>query len=93
MYSLAPLPPQEVFVVSLVFVVHVQIAGEPAVFGAAREHAKAAVFVLTAGSYFCMVAESNGEAALFDAPEGKIINNVVLGHHHLYLVVQKSWQT
>lgn len=42
-------------------------------FGAAREHAKAAVFVLTAGSYFCMVAESNGEAVLFDAPEGIVV--------------------
>ena len=31
---------------------------------------KSAVFVLTEGTYFCMLAESNGEAVLFDAPEG-----------------------
>lgn len=31
----------------------------------------AAVFVLTEGVYFCMLAESGGEAVLFDAPECK----------------------
>ena len=30
----------------------------------------AAVYTLFAGSYWCMLAESNGEATLFDAPEG-----------------------
>lgn len=29
-----------------------------------------AVYALFAGVYWCMLAESNGEAALFDAPEG-----------------------
>lgn len=32
-----------------------------------------AVFALTDGAYWCMLAESNGEAALFDAPEGDIL--------------------
>lgn len=30
----------------------------------------AAVYGLFAGMYWCMLAESNGEAALFDVPEG-----------------------
>lgn len=34
----------------------------------------AAVYALTAGGYWCMLAESNGEAALFDAPEGNGIS-------------------
>lgn len=32
--------------------------------------AASAVFALTDGAYFCMLAESGGEAVLFDAPEG-----------------------
>ena len=54
-----------------------QIAGEPVTFDAdsgARNNSpasgSAAVFVLKGGAYFCMLAESDGEAALFDAPEG-----------------------
>ena len=49
-----------------------QIAGEPAFdedTGMTRGDASA-VYVLTEGTYFCMLAESNGEAVLFDAPEG-----------------------
>ena len=48
-----------------------QIAGEPAFdedTGVRSD--SSAVFVLTEGIYFCMLAESNGEAVLFDAPEG-----------------------
>lgn len=48
-----------------------QIAGDPAfdeVTGLRNDNA--AVFVITEGVFFCMLAESNGEAALFDAPEG-----------------------
>lgn len=30
----------------------------------------AAVYVLLGGAHWCMLAESNGEAILFDAPEG-----------------------
>lgn len=36
---------------------------------------KAAVFVVTEGTYFCMLAESNGEAVLFDAPEGSFVSS------------------
>ena len=48
-----------------------QIAGEPAFDeGTGLRNDKSAVFALTDGIYFCMLAESNGEAVLFDAPEG-----------------------
>lgn len=53
-----------------------QIAGAPVTFdevSGERIDNNAAVFVLTEGAYFCMVAESNGEAALFDAPEGMCV--------------------
>lgn len=49
-----------------------QIAGDPAfdaVTGLRNDNS--AVFVITEGVFFCMLAESNGEAALFDAPEGR----------------------
>lgn len=48
-----------------------QIAGDPAfdeVTGLRNNNS--AVFVITEGVFFCMLAESNGEAALFNAPEG-----------------------
>ena len=49
-----------------------QIAGEPAFDEATGErNGNAAVFALYDGTaYQCMLAESNGVAALFDAPEG-----------------------
>ena len=48
-----------------------QIAGEPAFDKeTGLRNDNSAVFVLTEGIYFCMLAESNGEAVLFDAPEG-----------------------
>lgn len=48
-----------------------QIAGREALdFASGERNDNAAVFVLTEGTYFCMVVESDGEAALFDAPEG-----------------------
>ena len=55
----------------------VQVAGDPVSFDAttgariSSPPGSAAVFALTEGSYFCMLVESDGEAALFDAPEGK----------------------
>lgn len=53
-------------------VTYEQIAGKPAFDDATGErNSNAAVFALTDGSYQCMLAESNGEAALFDAPEGE----------------------
>lgn len=60
-----------------------QIAGAPVSFDAdtgertASDVESGAVFVLTEGLYFCMVAESNSEAALFDAPEGRAANNAM----------------
>lgn len=58
-----------------------QIAGLPVSFDAdtgarvpAEDGSGAAVFVLTDGVYFCMIAESEGEAALFDAPEGRLMS-------------------
>lgn len=52
-----------------------QIDGDPVVFdeatGERNGTTNSAVFVLTEGTYFCMLVESNGEAALFDAPEGE----------------------
>ena len=53
-------------------VLYRQISGSP-VFDEAGERSDAggaAVFALTAGGFWCMLAESDGEAALFDAPEG-----------------------
>ena len=48
-----------------------QIAGDPAFDEATGlRNDNTAVFVLTEGAYFTMLAESNGEAVLFDAPEG-----------------------
>lgn len=55
----------------------VQVAGDPVSFDAttgariSSPLGSAAVFALTEGSYFCMLVESDGEAALFDAPEGE----------------------
>lgn len=55
----------------------VQVAGDPVSFDAttgariSSPSGSAAVFALTEGSYFCMLVESDGEAALFDAPEGE----------------------
>lgn len=47
-----------------------QIAGSPAFDEETGErNSDAAVFVLTEGFYMCMLAESDGAAALFDAPE------------------------
>eukprot|EP00752_Nemacystus_decipiens_P002140 g2039.t1 len=37
----------------------------------------AAVYALTAGGYWCMLAESDGEAALFDAPEGGFVSSAL----------------
>lgn len=49
-----------------------QIAGKQAFDAVSGErNDNTAVFVLTEGTYFCMVVESDGEAALFDAPEGE----------------------
>lgn len=48
---------------------YVQIAGLPAFDEVTGERTgNAAVFVLTDGNHQCMLAESRGEAALFDAP-------------------------
>lgn len=57
-------------------IVYKQISGDQVTFDAttgeraAGDGSSAAVFALTDGLYWCMLAESNGEAALFDAPEG-----------------------
>lgn len=52
-------------------VVYKQIAGEPAFDSSGNRVDSPAIFVLyDAATYFCMLIESNGEAALFDAPEG-----------------------
>lgn len=77
--SLSPIPP-EVFAEFFPLpgspdpanpVKYKQIAGEPAFDEATgARNSNSAVFVLTEGTYFCMVAESQGEASLFDAPEG-----------------------
>ncbi|CAN0190058.1 unnamed protein product, partial [Discosporangium mesarthrocarpum] len=48
-----------------------QIAGNPAFDADGSRNDNSAVFVITEGVYFFMVAESNGVATLFDAPEGK----------------------
>lgn len=54
-------------------VLYRQISGLP-IFDETGERSDAggaaAVYALTAGGYWCMLAESNGEAVLFDAPEG-----------------------
>ncbi|CAM9795943.1 unnamed protein product, partial [Laminaria digitata] len=53
-----------------------QIAGEPAFDeDTGLRNNNSAVFVLTEGVYFCMLAESNGEAVLFDAPEGAFVSS------------------
>ena len=53
-----------------------QIAGEPAFDEDTGIRSDgSAVFVLTEGLYFCMLAESNGVAVLFDAPEGLDLQN------------------
>lgn len=52
-----------------------QIAGDPAFDeGTGLRNDNSAVFVLTEGTYFTLLAESNGEAVLFDAPEGTWTN-------------------
>ena len=53
-------------------VLYQQISGSP-MFDETGERTNAggaAVYTLTAGGYWCMLAESNGEATLFGAPEG-----------------------
>lgn len=53
-------------------VVYKQIAGDPAFDDSGVRTDTAAIFALhDSESYLCMLAESNGEAALFDSPEGK----------------------
>ena len=48
-----------------------QIAGAPAFDeDTGLRNDNTAVFVITEGVFFCMLAESNGTAALFNAPEG-----------------------
>lgn len=48
-----------------------QIAGEPAFDeDTGLRNDNSAVFVITDGVFFCMIAESNGVATLFNAPEG-----------------------
>lgn len=56
-------------------VIYKQIAGKPAFGASGRRNDNPAVFVLHEGAYFCMLAESNGEAALFDAPEGSFVSS------------------
>lgn len=52
-------------------ILYEQIAGQPAFDEVTGErNGNSAMFVLTDGTYMTMLAESNGEAALFDAPEG-----------------------
>lgn len=57
-------------------VLYKQISGEPVTFdavtGERNADGRTAVFALTEGVYWCLLAESNGEAALFDAPEGEM---------------------
>lgn len=59
-------------------VLYKQISGQPVTFDAVTgersgdDGGGTAVFALTEGVYWCLLAESNGEAALFDAPEGEI---------------------
>ena len=49
-----------------------QIEGQPAFDEDSGErNSNPAVFVLTEGIVFCMLVESDGEAALFDVPEGE----------------------
>lgn len=52
-----------------------QISGEPVSFDATtgertNEYSPGAVFAIHGVAYWCTLAESNGEAVLFDAPEG-----------------------
>lgn len=54
-------------------ILYEQIAGEPAFDEVTGErNGNSAAFVLTDGTYMAMLAESDGEAALFDAPEGSM---------------------
>lgn len=50
----------------------------------------AAVYTLTAGSYWCMLAESNGEATLFDAPEGMHVWDFQIAKHGRYYLDYRS---
>lgn len=58
-------------------VVYKQIAGGPAFDASGVRRDTAAVFAIHGGAYFCMLAESDGEAALFDAPEGMLAWQIV----------------
>eukprot|EP00903_Cladosiphon_okamuranus_P012976 g12110.t1 len=60
-------------------VLYRQISGSP-MFDETGERSDvggAAVYTLTAGAFWCMLAESNGEAALFDAPEGGFVSSAL----------------
>lgn len=50
-------------------VMYKQIGGNKA---SGSSEGTTAVYALTEGAYFCMLAESGGEAVLFDAPEGEL---------------------
>ncbi|CAM9874646.1 unnamed protein product, partial [Choristocarpus tenellus] len=52
-----------------------QIGGLDAFDADGTRNSNPAVFILTEGTYFCMIAESEGEAALFDAPEGSFVKS------------------
>ncbi|CAM9242475.1 unnamed protein product [Scytosiphon promiscuus] len=57
-------------------ILYEQISGEPAFDEVTGERTgNSAAFVLTDGTYMAMLAESNGEAALFDAPEGSFTSS------------------
>lgn len=58
-------------------VIYKQIAGEPAFDASGKRRDTAAVFAIKGGDYFCMLAESRGEAALFDSPEGESGGTIV----------------
>ena len=67
----------------------VQVGGDPVSFDAvtgariSSPPGSAALFALTEGFYFCMLVESDGEAALFDAPEGTLNKKLQLNYSHL----------
>lgn len=50
-----------------------------------------AVYVLTEGAFWCMLAESEGEAALFDAPEGMRRRHTTVSHDRLISVLPPAY--
>lgn len=71
----------------------VQVGGDPVSFDAvtgariSSPPGSAALFALTEGFYFCMLVESDGEAALFDAPEGTLNKKLQLNYSHLNMML------